>query len=45
MEDEAVVMAVQRGVRSRFYQHGRYAPSREQSTHHFHQLICEFMNR
>jgi len=45
MEDEAVVMAVQRGVRSRFYQHGRYSPSREQGTHHFHRLICEFMNR
>jgi len=45
MEDEAVVMAVQRGVRSRFYRHGRYSPSREQGTHHFHKLICEFMNR
>ena len=45
MEDEAVVLAVQRGVRSRFYQHGRYSPSREQGTHHFHRLICEFMNR
>ena len=45
MEDEAVVQQVQRGVRSRFYQHGRYSPSREQGTHHFHQLICEFLNR
>lgn len=43
MEDEAVVLQVQRGVRSRFYSHGRYSPSREQGTHHFHQLICEFM--
>jgi len=44
MEDEAVVQSVQRGVRSRFYRHGRYSPTREQGTHHFHRLICEFMN-
>jgi choline monooxygenase len=43
LEDEAVVQSVQRGVRSRFYQHGRYSPTRERGTHHFHQLICEFM--
>ena len=43
MEDEAVVQSVQRGVRSRFYKHGRYSPTRERGTHHFHQLICEFM--
>lgn len=43
MEDEAVVQSVQRGVRSRFYQRGRYSPTRERGTHHFHQLICEFM--
>lgn len=45
MEDEAVVESVQKGVRSRFYSHGRYSPAREQGTHHFHQLIAEFMNR
>lgn len=44
-EDEAVVEAVQKGVRSRFYQQGRYSPTREQGTHHFHQLISEFLNR
>jgi choline monooxygenase len=43
MEDEAVVQSVQRGVRSRFYSHGRYSPTRELGTHHFHRLICEFM--
>jgi len=40
MEDEEVVEAVQKGIRSRFYTHGRYAPEREQGTHHFHQLIA-----
>jgi choline monooxygenase len=43
MEDEAVVMTVQRGLRSRFYQRGRYSPSREQGVHHFHRLIGAVM--
>ena len=43
MEDEEVVENVQRGVRSRFYQHGRYSPEREQGTHHFHRLLAEFL--
>lgn len=43
IEDEAVVESVQRGIRSRFYSHGRYSPKREQGTHHFHRLIAEFL--
>jgi len=43
MEDEAVVESVQRGIRSRYYSHGRYSPAREQGTHHFHRLIAEFL--
>lgn len=43
MEDEAVVASVQKGIRSRFYDRGRYSPTREQGTHHFHRLIAEFM--
>jgi choline monooxygenase len=43
-EDESVVEDVQRGVRSAFYSSGRYSPKRETGTHHFHRLICEFMN-
>jgi choline monooxygenase len=43
LEDEAVVENVQKGIRSRFYKHGRYSPSREKGTHHFHRLIAEFM--
>lgn len=42
-EDEAIVENVQKGIRSRFYQTGRYAPNREQGTHHFHRLIASFM--
>ena len=40
-EDEEVVENVQRGIRSRFYQHGRYSVTREQGTHHFHRMIAE----
>ncbi len=44
LEDEAVVESVQKGIRSRFYSCGRYSPTREQGTHHFHRLIAEFMD-
>lgn len=44
IEDEAVVESVQRGIRSRFYDRGRYSPAREQGTHHFHRLIAEFID-
>lgn len=40
-EDEAIVLAVQRGVRSRLYRGGRYSPTRERGVHHFHRLLCE----
>jgi choline monooxygenase len=43
LEDEAIVQAVQRGVRSRLYGGGRYSPTRERGVHHFHRLLCEFM--
>lgn len=43
-EDQAVVESVQKGISSRFYERGRYSPTREQGTHHFHRLIAEFMN-
>lgn len=43
LEDQAVVESVQQGIKSRFYEKGRYSPTREQGTHHFHRLISEFM--
>lgn len=43
MEDEEVVESVQRGVRSRLYDRGRYSPRREVGTHHFHTLLEEFL--
>jgi len=42
-EDEAIVEAVQKGVRSRLYRRGRYSPTRERGVHHFHRLLCEFL--
>ena len=45
MEDEEVVEGVQKGVRSRFYQAGRFSPKREQGVHHFHRLLAEFLGR
>ena len=44
MEDEEVVETVQRGVRSRLYDRGRYSPRREVGTHHFHKLLARFLN-
>ena len=43
-EDEAIVESVQRGVRSRLYDRGRYSPSRETGVHHFHRLVAEFLH-
>ena len=43
-EDEFVVEAVQRGLRSRFYPGGRFSPKREAGVHYFHRLIAEAMN-
>ena len=45
MEDEDIVQNVQKGIRSRFYTHGRYSVKRETGTHHFHRLLTDFMNR
>ncbi|WP_337868503.1 aromatic ring-hydroxylating dioxygenase subunit alpha [Meiothermus sp.] len=39
-EDEVVVEAVQKGVKSRFYDRGRFSVKREQGVHHFHRLMA-----
>ncbi|MDQ3016938.1 MAG: aromatic ring-hydroxylating dioxygenase subunit alpha [Bacteroidota bacterium] len=43
LEDEEVVQAVQQGVRSQYYTHGRYSVTREQGTHHFHRLLAQHL--
>jgi len=40
LEDEEVVESVQKGIRSRFYKHGRYSVTRETGIHQFHRLIA-----
>ena len=39
-EDEAIVEEVQRGVRARLYDRGRYSPTREAGVHHFHRRLA-----
>lgn len=39
-EDEAIVEAVQQGIRSRFYRGGRYSPAHERGVRHFHRLLA-----
>ena len=41
MEDEAAVLGVQQGLRSRLYTPGRYAPRHEVGVHHFHRLLAQ----
>lgn len=43
MEDEAVVLTVQRGLRARLYERGRYSPQHERGVHQFHRLIAAAM--
>ena len=42
-EDEAIVEQVQKGVKSRFYDRGKFSPSMETGVHHFHLLLSQFM--
>ena len=44
LEDEAIVQQVQKGVRSRLYDRGRYSPSRETGVHHFHRLLTGMLD-
>lgn len=44
-EDEAVVEMVQRGLRSRLYDRGRYSPEREKGVHQFHRMLAEDLER
>jgi choline monooxygenase len=43
-EDRQICEVVQRNLRSRVYDRGRYAPKQEQGVHHFHALLHEFLS-
>ena len=40
LEDERVVESVARGMRSSFYETGRYSPKHERAVHHFHRMLA-----
>jgi choline monooxygenase len=42
-EDIQICEAVQRNLRSRVYDRGRYSAARENGVHHFHSLLHEFL--
>jgi choline monooxygenase len=42
-EDIEICEQVQRNLRSRSYDRGRYSPARENGVHHFHALLHEFL--
>ena len=43
-EDQSIIEQVQRGIRSHFYERGRYSPDWEKGPHHFHQLLTQFLS-
>ena len=42
-EDISICEQVQRNLRSRSYDRGRYSPARESGVHHFHSLLHEYL--
>jgi choline monooxygenase len=42
-EDAEICAVVQRNLRSRVYDRGRYSPGKENGVHHFHGLLHEFL--
>lgn len=42
-EDEFVVEGVHKGLKSKYYQSGRFSPTREKGVHHFHSLLAKFL--
>lgn len=41
MEDEEIVLSVQRGTKARLYESGRYSPQFEAGVHQFHRMMIE----
>ncbi|GLR19855.1 aromatic ring-hydroxylating oxygenase subunit alpha [Portibacter lacus] len=44
-EDEFVVEGVHKGLKSKFYESGRFSPKREKGVHHFHWLLAEYLSK
>ena len=43
-EDQEIVLKVQKGIKSMFYNNGRYSVKHEKGIHHFHRLLCAYLN-
>ena len=43
LEDQEIVLNVQKGVSSHNYNGGRYSPKHEKGIHYFHQLLCRYL--
>jgi choline monooxygenase len=43
-EDIRICESVQRGLRSNYYDRGRFSVKRENGVHHFHGLLAEYLN-
>ena len=43
LEDQEVVLSVQKGIKSNFYDRGRYSVKHEKGVHHFHRLISQYL--
>ena len=44
LEDQTVVLNVQKGIKSKFYDRGRYSAEHEKGTHYFHQLLSKYLS-
>ena len=42
LEDEEIVESVQKGIKSKAYDRGRYSPRREIGVYYFHKLIQKY---
>ena len=43
-EDQLIVTRVQKGIKSRYYNAGRYSPLYEKGVHHFHLLLDSYLS-
>jgi choline monooxygenase len=41
IQDQQIIELVQKGMKSKAYDRGRYSPTREQGVHHFHKMISQ----
>ena len=43
-EDEFVVESVHKGLKSKYYQSGRFSPTRERGVHQFHSMLSKYLS-